>query len=197
MSRLIESIRLEDGQFARLPFHQERMNRALKALFGLNPRWTLAEILSAQAVPQKGLFKCRLLYDDSATSVEFIRYTIQPAKTLKIVHNDNIEYAHKLEDRTALKKAWEKRGDCDDVLIIKEGMVTDSSYANIVFCRESRWITPKSVLLPGTMRQYLLKTNKITEDEIAEVDIQHFESFKLINALLGWDGPKLDVSNIH
>ena len=69
---------------------------------------------------------------------------------------------------------YDLRNDCDDILIVKRGMVTDSSYANIVFRRGKRWYTPWSALLKGTMRLNLLERNKIYEEEIRVEDLRIF-----------------------
>jgi 4-amino-4-deoxychorismate lyase len=88
------------------------------------------------------------------------------------------------------------RDDCDDILIVKKGNITDSSYSNIVFRRGKNWYTPWSALLKGTMRQNLIDNNKIFQEQIELEDIESFKSFKLINAMLEFDGPEIDVSNI-
>jgi len=84
----------------------------------------------------------------------------------------------------------------DDILIVKRGLVTDSSYANIVFRRGKHWYTPWSALLKGTQRTKLLERDVIHEEEIRVEDIETFETFKLINAMLEFESPEIDVSNI-
>ena len=75
-------------------------------------------------------------------------------------------------------------------------MVTDSSFANIVFKRSKKWYTPWAPLLKGTMRSKLLERNLIQEEEIRLKDIYNFETFKLINAMLEFESPEQDLSNI-
>ena len=142
------------------------------------------------------MFKCRITYDDNSKDVQFIPYTPREIQRLKIVEDNDIHYEHKFADRNNLDRLFSLRGDCDDVLIIKNGRVTDSSYANIVFKRNKHWYTPWSALLKGTMRQNLLEYNDIMEEDIYVEDIKNFESFKLINAMMGFAGPEIDVSNI-
>jgi 4-amino-4-deoxychorismate lyase len=74
--------------------------------------------------------------------------------------------------------------------------VTDSSYSNILFKRGKHWYSPWSVLLKGTMRAQLLERDQVREEEIRIEDIKTFETFKLINAMLEFEGPEIDVSNI-
>lgn len=197
MSRLIESIRLLNGVFSRLPLHQERIDRAFKEVFGKASGWKVAEVLRHEPCPQRGLYKCRFVYDETTTSVEFVPYTAQPVSTLKVVRDNEVEYGHKFEDRAVLNRLLQRRGTCDDILIVRDGQVTDSSYANVVFRAGNEWITPATCLLPGTMRHELVASGIIKVDEVRESAIKHFDGFKLINAMLEWSSPEYHISNIH
>jgi 4-amino-4-deoxychorismate lyase len=179
-----------------LGYHEQRMHRAIKEIFGVDQKVNLEEVLSNYSKPAVGLYKCRLVYNNKRKEVEFISYTVRPAHWLKIVHDDAISYDHKFEDRKEIENDFKKRGNCDDVLIIKKGRVTDSSQANIVFRRRNEWITPSSFLLPGTMRQSLLDRKTIAEEEIHVDDLSGFESFKLVNAMLLFDAPERSIENI-
>ena len=51
------------------------------------------------------------------------------------------------------------RGACDEILIIKDGHITDTSISNIVFrLPDGWWLTPFTPLLKGIMRTYLLES---------------------------------------
>ena len=123
-------------------------------------------------------------------------YTPRPINNLRIVEHDRIHYEFKYADRKTIDRLFELRKNCDDILIVKRGLVTDSSFANIVFRKGKRWYTPWSPLLKGTMRQNLLERDLIIEEEITKEDIKSFETFKLINAMLEFDAPEVPVSNI-
>jgi 4-amino-4-deoxychorismate lyase len=196
MSLLIETIKVVDGQFCNLFYHEQRMIRSLETLCGVQDDIILDEFLQEIATPQQGVFKCRIVYDDLTKEVEFIPYNIRPVNKLRLVESDRINYEFKYVDRKQIDKLFEERGDCDDILIIKKGEVTDASYANIVFRRGDEWITPWSPLLKGTMRQKLIEENKIIPEKILLDDIPTFKSFKLINAMLEFDSSEIDVSNI-
>lgn len=196
MSLLIESIKLVDGEFRNIFHHEQRMNRSLKALCGAEEFFDLGKFLEHFDSPAKGLYKCRITYDDKVHDVEFLPYNTKDVKSLKIVEHDRVEYEFKYKDRSTLDRLYKKRDDCDDILIVKEGLVTDSSYSNIVFRRGKRLITPWSALLKGTMRQSLIESNVIQEEDIRVEDIPSFETCKLINAMLEFDSPEIDVSKI-
>jgi len=196
MSLLIESIKLLDGQFHNLSFHEQRMNRSMKTLCGLGEYFHLESFLTKLERPDKGLYKCRITYDENSKEVEFLPYQYKPIKSLRIVEHERINYEFKYADRRLLNKLFELRKDCDDILIVKQGFITDSSFANIVFKSRNRWITPWSALLRGTQRQKLLVENKIKEEDVRIEDLKLFQSCKLINALMEFDAPEIDVSNI-
>jgi 4-amino-4-deoxychorismate lyase len=196
MSRLIESIKLIDGKFCNLFYHEQRMLRSFQDLFGLEDDFHLEKFLTELDIPQKGLFKCRIVYDDVKMDVEFVPYQIKPVSSLKLVEHDRINYEYKYTDRKIFEKLCAKKEDCDDILIIKRDLVTDSSYANIVFKKGKQWFTPWSPLLKGTFRQKLIDENKVVPEEIKAEDIRSFDTFKLINALLEFDSPEIDVKNI-
>jgi 4-amino-4-deoxychorismate lyase len=196
MSLLIESIKLVDGKFCNLFYHEQRMLRSLHMLCGLEEEFNLEHFLSELAVPDKGLFKCRIEYDDTTRQVEFVPYTPKVVQSLKVVEHDRISYEFKYKDRKTIDKLFGLRGDCDDILIVKKGYVTDSSYSNVVFRKGKEWFTPWSALLKGTMRQNLIDNNKIQTEEIQLRDIRSFDTCKLINAMFEFDGPEIDVSKI-
>jgi 4-amino-4-deoxychorismate lyase len=196
MSQLIESIKLVDGNFCNLFYHEQRMIRSLKELFGVDDEIHLEKFLTTLEAPKKGLYKCRVVYDDATRDVEFIPYQPKTIRTLKVVHHNRISYEFKFANRKTIDKLFEKRAECDDILIVKNGKVTDSSFSNIVFKTGKDWITPWHPLLQGTMRSKLIENNQITPEKIMEEDIRSFESFKLINAMMEFDGPEIEVSNI-
>lgn len=196
MSLLIESIKLLDGTFYNLSHHEQRMNRSLKSLCGVHDHVDLEILLSKVDVPTQGLFKCRIVYDDTSREIEFQPYQYKKIQSLRVVEHDRIHYEFKYTDRKLINRLYELRKDCDDILIVRRGFVTDSSYSNIVFRKNNHWVTPWSALLKGTQRQKLLDQNIIQEDDIRLEDISTFQSFKLINAMFEFDGDEIDVSNI-
>jgi 4-amino-4-deoxychorismate lyase len=196
MSLLLESIKLENGIYSNLFYHEQRMNRSLKFLCGVDEHFELEEFLSRIEKPLAGLFKCRIVYDENSRQVEFLPYVTKAISTLRVVEHDRISYEFKYCDRKIINRLFELRRNCDDILIVKRGFVTDTSYCNIVFRKGRRWLTPWSALLKGTQRQKLLERNIIAEEDIRVEDISSFDCFKLINAMLEFDGPEIDVSNI-
>jgi 4-amino-4-deoxychorismate lyase len=86
----------------------------------------------------------------------------------------------------------------DDILIIKNGFITDTSFSNIAFFDGTQWFTPFTYLLNGTQRQHLLRQGAIVETEITPSDLKQFRYAKLINAMLDLEtSPLIDIQNIR
>jgi 4-amino-4-deoxychorismate lyase len=197
MSRLIESIRLLDGIFNNPSYHQARMDASIHALFNRQNSIDLKQYLETAHYPKAGLFKCRILYDDTAIySTEFISYAPRRVNSLKIIESNTIDYAYKYEARTSIDELFALRDNCEDIIIVKNGLVTDSSYSNLIFFDGKHWITPARPLLKGTMRQSLLEAGVIQEGIITRKEIYTFQRCRLINAMVGFNGPELSVSQI-
>jgi 4-amino-4-deoxychorismate lyase len=196
MSLLIETIKLLDGKFHNLFYHEQRMLRSLEMLCGSEEDIDLEQFLTSLDFPRDGLHKCRITYDDARREVEFMPYSPKTVNTLRMVESDRISYDFKYADRKKIDRLFEEREDCDDILIIRKGLVTDSSYANIVFRKGTDFFTPWSPLLKGTQRQKLIDENKVVPEQIKAEDIRSFDTFKLINAMLEFDGPEVDVKHI-
>lgn len=196
MSRLIETIKLLNGKFSNLSYHQERMNRSMKELFPSAQMVELENFLMTRSLPQEGLHKCRVIYNDKICKVEFESYQRRVVKSLKLVRSDDIEYQYKWEDRSLLLDLLAQKEGADDIIIIKKDYVTDSSYANLAFEKNGSWYTPKHCLLKGTMRQYLLDNHLIREKAIAVNDIRNFSCVKLVNSMLGFEFESLPIKQI-
>lgn len=196
MSLLIESIKLKDGVFHNLFYHEQRMMHALQDLCGYDEDFNLEEFLAHFNFPKTGLFKCRIAYDESTKEVEFLPYTFRILKSLKLVEHDRIRYDYKYTDRKTIEKLYEQKGACDDVLIVRKGLITDTSYANIALRRGPHWYTPWSPLLKGTQRQKLIEENKIITEDIAVEDLPSFDAYKPINALMEFDHEEVSIQNI-
>ncbi|MFN7258746.1 MAG: aminotransferase class IV [Cyclobacteriaceae bacterium] len=197
MYRFIETIKLLDGHFFNLDYHQTRMDWTIKKFFEQESTIHLKEYLARQSFLTEGLFKCRIVYEKTISSVEFLPYTIKPVRSLKVVHAHAIEYAYKFETRNQLLELYNQRGLHDEIIIVENNLITDASYANLVFFDGATWITPTSYLLNGTMRQILIDQQKIKTGQISLSDITNFEKVKLINSMLGFEGPEIPVSQIE
>ncbi len=195
MSLLLESIHLNNGEFRNLEYHESRMRASSHVVFNNNKGFNLSE-LKKESFPSFGLYKVRVVYDTQIRKVEFVPYEARSVDSLKLVHDNEIQYDHKFLGRTKLEYLYSLRGSADDVLIVKNGLITDSLYANVIFKKDANWFTPNSYLLKGTMRQSLLDKGVIKEASITVENYHHYQSCKLINSMLGMDGPEISIEAI-
>jgi 4-amino-4-deoxychorismate lyase len=185
MYQLVETIRINNSAPENLEFHERRMQKSLSDLFSIRKGFDLNSILKVPDNLSGGIVKCRIVFDTEIRETTYQPYVIRPVNSLKLVEDNEIDYRYKYADRSSLDALFEKRGSCDDILIIKNGYVTDTYYANIVFkSTNGDWITPESCLLKGTRRTCLLKKNLIIETMIRVSDLTYFIEARLINAMI-------------
>jgi len=196
MCRLVETIKLKDGIFENLEIHNERFNNSRKAFFGVKEYLDLNEILKSCEFEKNGLFKCRVIYyKKEIVRVEFIPYVLRQVKSLKIVEAD-VDYSYKYEDKSNINKLLDLRDNCDDILILKNNRLTDTSAANIAFFDNDRWYTPLYPLLKGTKREKLLREKVIFEEDLTLSNLKRFSKAALFNTMVDFGETILPVSNI-
>ncbi|MBU1217179.1 aminotransferase class IV [bacterium] len=181
--KFFETIKALDGQIFHLRYHQERYESVLKSL-GMTEFKTLLEYLHP---PHKGLYKCRVVYDENSLEVSYSEYVRRDVKKVKLVYDDSIEYAQKAINRENIDALFGLREGCDDVLIVKNSFITDTSIANVAFYKEGIWYTPRTPLLNGTTRARLLEMKKIVEADIREADLKKYTGVALLNAMIEFD----------
>ena len=192
MCRLLETIRLENGRFDLLAYHQQRLNRSRKILFGITQEIDLAFVLqkAKEQYPRnlsEGLFKCRVVYDRQIREVRFLPYVLPRINSLQPVACDEADYTFKYEDRSRLQQLFSLRGTASDVLIVKNGLLTDTSFCNVLFYNGKQWLTPERPLLQGVRRAALLDKEQILTAVIRPEDIHHFTKVRLVNAMIRFE----------
>lgn len=186
MSRFIESIKLEDQKLFLTDLHQKRMNDTFSH-FGKTCSIDIRSLYLSLEHDEDGLFKFRIEYDlDNNYKTQIIPYPIIELDDFELVVDNQLDYCFKYADRSVFQELKSK-SPADEIIIIKDNMVTDTSYSNILFLKDKKWYTPKSYLLNGVMRQHLLAKKKIKETEISLENIKEFSHFQIINALNDFD----------
>lgn len=198
MSPLVETIKLKDGKLYNLGYHQNRMNDALAELFPEARAIELTKVISIPENCSSGIFKVRVLYGPIVEAIEIDPYQFRTIQSLKLVDHESIDYHLKYTDRQILQQLYAQRGNADDIIIIKNGLVTDAFAANLIFFNGQKWVTPNTPLLKGTQRQCLLEQGIISEIKIRESDIPSFQKVGLINAMVCFENmPVIPVEKIY
>lgn len=193
----IESLKVVNGEFVHAEAHLQRIRNTQLEVFGKSSAFWLNE----EWVPEEkrqGVVKCRIIYDRIIQQIDFEVYHPRFIRSLKLVEGKEIDYHLKYADRSSLNELLQLKGKCDEILILQNGQVTDTSYSNVVFYDGTDYITPKTYLLNGTKRQYLLKQGRIKERSVGIRDILHYPFLYLINAMLDLeDSVRVKTSTIY
>ena len=186
MSRFIESIKIEDQKAFLLDLHQKRVNQTF-AHFGKEGSIDLTKIFKNLEHDEDGLYKLRIVYDlDKKFTTQLIPYAIPEIENFQLVENNSYDYSFKFEDRKEFER-MKTKAKTEEIIVVKNNHITDTSYTNILFLKGKEWFTPSTYLLNGVMRQHLLHEKKIKETEITLQNIKEFSHFQLINAMNDFD----------
>jgi len=184
MYPLFESIKVTDGRFVNLDWHQQRVDKSRKSVIGNVNQLSLEASIDIPEEYGQGIVKCRVSYGETLGPVAFSKYNKKEIKTLKQVECEPFDYSLKYEDRTILDQLYTQRGSCDEVLITHDGIITDTSYSNVALFDGQHWYTPEQPLLKGTQRAKLLASGMVRQRKIHISDLTSFEKLVLINAML-------------
>ncbi|SHE44054.1 aminotransferase class IV [Dysgonomonas macrotermitis] len=194
--QFIETIRVENGRFCLLQFHVERANNTCKVYFSKTLDIDLKDCIIPENM-RSGIVKCRIIYSDRIESISFEPYTFKCIKQLALIHDNTISYNYKSSDRSQLQHLLSMKLSCDDILIVKNGYITDTSYTNVVFENKDGLFTPSTPLLSGVQRRFLLENGIIKEKSISVTELNEYTHIYLINAMIRLeDSIKLGTNNI-
>lgn len=185
MYPFIETIRIEQGEAQNLEYHQRRLAATMARFFPQAHVPMLTEKLHEQLWPSDKTWKVHLEYDENGFRLmQFEEYHVRRIRSLKLVRCDDINYAYKSADRRQLVALAAMKGEADETVIVRNGLLTDTSYSNIALFDGQYWVTPHHPLLKGTMRQSLLDKGLITERDIRTEEWKKFRAVCLINAMM-------------
>lgn len=164
----IESVRISQGRVMLASFHECRMSDTCMETYG---RFRLPP-LSAIEIPdwcRAGEVKMRIVYGEDLEEVSFSKYECRDIKTLKIMEvGPDMDYHLKYADRSCIERFYNMREDCDDILMVRDGKICDTSYTNVILTDGKRKFVPSTFLLPGVMRSWLISSGEV---QIGDFDV--------------------------
>ena len=184
MSLLFETIRIENGILMHPEEHEKRMFRSRITLFGVTNPFSLHQVIRIPGEFSSGIVRCRVDYGITIDEVKFTHYKLKPIKKFRIVADEKIEYPFKFSDRSALESLLKKKNNADEIILVQNGLITDTTFSNLIFYDGRNWITPSTPLLKGTCRERLIRERKIMEKKISIMELDSFIGFKIINAMI-------------
>ncbi len=201
--RLLESIRLEDGQYFLLEEHLERLSDSA-AYFGfkVDPSAIKAALLTYAEEKTQGTFKVRLLSTKEG-EFQIAGEEIPPRHTFysavlakKPISTKELFLYHKTTHRELYQVHRAQAPNVDEVLLWNEYReLTEFTTGNLVAEIDGQRYTPPIAcgLLPGTFRRYLIQKNKIQERRLLLEDLKRCSRLWLINGVRKWVPVKLVI----
>lgn len=195
MCLFIETIRIEDGKVYNLDYHIERFDRTRAAFWKGSAPIDLRTLVSPQSLT--GVYKCRVVYGREIEEITYVPYQMRDVSSLRLVVADTVYYTYKSTNRENLNALYAQRKMADDVLIVKDGCLTDTSIANVALYDGKMWCTPSRPLLRGTKRAELLDKKIIVEKDIPQAHLGEYSKIMLFNAMIDWGRIILPVDDKH
>ncbi len=183
----VESICIKNGRVLNMRYHNRRCHKTRTDIYQATNFINLRKHIDPPT--SAGLIKCRITYTETIQKVQYQEYFTPNIASLKAVHSENIEYQYKSTDRQELQQLYQQRSSADDILIVRDGLLTDTYFANIALYKKGNWYTPKTPLLDGTCRARLLEKGRIIARDIKVEDILDYKYITVFNAMI----PILDI----
>lgn len=200
MCLFIETIRIDHGRVCNLSRHNRRLNDTRAHFWPESTPLQLSDYLHSiceTGICKAGIVKARVVYGEKGIEdVSYSPYAVRRVHSLALMQADHIDYTYKSARREPLNRLFALRGACDDILIVKQGLLTDTSIANIALSDGTHWYTPAHPLLKGTRRAALLEEGILQEKDIRPEDLPSFSTVRLFNAMIDWGELELPVRNI-
>ena len=174
-----ETIRCDDYDVFHLEYHNARVARTIAMNLSLN------EYIYP---PSEALLKCKVIYnEEGVVDIAYSPYIKREINSFQLVYDDKIEYSKKSTNREVIDSLFRQKKEADEIIIIKNNLVTDTSIANIAIFDGTSWLTPKYPLLKGTTRARLLDEDVIFEKDITIEMLQKASKIALLNAMVDMD----------
>ena len=174
-----ETIKCEDFEVFNLNYHNKRVAKTI----GKN--LNLQEYINPIS---DELLRCKVIYDENEIiSVDYFPYKKRDIKSFKLIYENDINYSKKYLNREKIDELFLKKESCDEIIIVKNGVVRDTSIANIAIFYDGYWIVSKNSLLEGTTKTRLLEEKNLVEKDISVEMLKKTEKIALLNSMIGFD----------
>lgn len=176
-----ETIKIFNSQAYNLEYHERIMKRTI----GAKLSFSLSEALMCDDDCKDGLFEAKIIYDLSGNFIgkEIKPFKIQDISKIKIIHS-TIDYDKKYCDRSEIDNLLLQKEDADDIIIVKDGFVTDASNANVALMVANKWYTPKHPLINGSTRLRFLERGFLQERDFNEEDLKSASKIAFLSSML-------------
>ena len=195
---LIETLRLENGEYPLLSLHLQRLSASAKALgFACDPAAVQHALQAHAAAEPAGVFRVRLSVAHSGVcQIERVALPAAPASWQAVLADEVLDpddylLRHKTTARSrydrALAQLAGRPGVFDAIFLNARGEVCEGARSNVFIERHGVLLTPPLAcgLLPGVMRRHLLESGRARESVLMLDDLTNADAVYLANALRG------------
>nr|WP_297529575.1 bifunctional anthranilate synthase component I family protein/class IV aminotransferase [uncultured Roseateles sp.] len=216
----LETMRLEDGEFARAGRHLARMQRTARH-FGL--AWSAdaakARLVDVARRHPRGAWRVRLTLARDGSFNDVVQalplastMSPDPSAPLRVaLARSPIDTrgaaAEFIQHKTTRREVYQafldtKPADCFDVLLFnRDGELTEGCLTNLALQRapDGPWLTPRAEagLLPGTLREELLEQGRLREARLTLDDLRRAHALAIFNGVRGWREVRLRHEDSH
>jgi len=214
----LETMRLEDGEFARAGRHLARMQRTARH-FGL--AWSAdaakANLFDIARHHPRGAWRVRLTLARDGTFLHTAQPLSAPASTdpsapLRVALartpiDTRGPAAEFIQHKTTRREVYQafldtQPADCVDVVLFnRDGELTEGCLTNLALQRapDGPWLTPRAEagLLPGTLREELLEQGRLREARLTLDDLRRAHALAIFNGVRGWREVRLRHEDSH
>jgi para-aminobenzoate synthetase/4-amino-4-deoxychorismate lyase len=192
---LLETIRLHQGRFWLLSGHLTRIEHSARKLGFPFPQKKILESLSVTAKKfAQGQWRVRLRLSAAgeanieALPLDTIPYLPLIAMANTAVASDNPWLRHKTTHRDIYSELSSTQDDVFDTLLFNErDEITEFTRGNLLIEKQGRLLTPalNCGLLPGVLREILLKRKRVHETIITRNDLKQAKNIWFANSVRG------------
>lgn len=193
--KLLESIKLSDGEYYLLNDHIDRMKNSAEYFdYQFSELYLRDELQKYAEINHGTLQKVRVLLHENG-EIEVLGQQIKPLdpefKAILAeapISRGNPFLFHKTTNRDVYESFQMNNPDFQDVLLWnEEGLITEFTNGNVVVKLNGDLYTPpvESGLLAGTFRQELIRKEEIKVKNISKADLNNAEEIWFINSVRG------------
>jgi para-aminobenzoate synthetase / 4-amino-4-deoxychorismate lyase len=193
---LLESLRLENGEYDLLERHLQRLQKSANYFsFDYSEQEIRAKLAQYAENHEGHTEKVRLVVTKKGevtiqgSLLAFFKDSLPICLAVEPILKQNRFLYHKTTHREMYEQQRAKHPDEFDVLLWNEaGELTEFTIGNLVMEVGGELYTPpiECGLLPGTMREELLAAGKIKERILTKKDLLQASQIWLINSVRGW-----------
>ena len=197
---VLETLALIDGIIQNPYFHQQRIAKVQEELYGNHPNLDKIDISKEvehgfnswiihnpppkpwrESITPK--IKVRVLYGAHLGPIEFQWYHRPDYTNALILSVPPVDYHIKWANRTWFNQVSKSVPKESYPLCCIVGLLTDGLSSNLVIYKNDTYLTPRTPLLKGTMREWLLSSKTLVEADLTPEDLYQAQEVMLINAL--------------